>query len=143
MKQLHLIGTTGNNLTVIQVPTHWSINEVKEMFEKALLLFDEHSNLSEFLCSFNEQELDKKFPNKSSELIGLCKELINLFGTPITRGNGVIWQVEVYNFLNQNDDFRKKLTECVTKPITSEESAFICSNYLESLLMIVKSFRDY
>ena len=33
MKQLHLIGTTGNNLCLVQIPTSWSQQEVKEMLE--------------------------------------------------------------------------------------------------------------
>ena len=64
MKQLHLIGTTGNNLCLVQIPTSWSQQEVKEMLERALLVFmqEQEGDNPEFLTSLNEEELRRQFP---------------------------------------------------------------------------------
>ena len=40
MKQLCLIGTVGNNLAVVQIPTDWSIEEAKNMLAMSLRVFN-------------------------------------------------------------------------------------------------------
>ena len=88
MKQLHLIGTTGNNLCLVQIPTSWSQQEVKEMLERALLVFmqNQEGDNPEFLTSLNEEELRRQFPRFDSKLIEQVSVLLQNVGTPISTG---------------------------------------------------------
>ena len=91
MKQLHLIGTTGNNLCLVQIPTSWSQQEVKEMLERALLVFmqEQEGDNPEFLTSLNEEELRRQFPRFDSKLIEQVSVLLQNVGTPISTGGGL------------------------------------------------------
>ena len=72
MKQLHLIGTTGNNLCLVQIPTSWSQQEAKEMLERALLVFMKEKDNPEFLSSLNEEELKHQFPRFEVNRTSFC-----------------------------------------------------------------------
>ena len=56
MKQLCLIGTVGNNLAVVQIPTGWSVEEAKSMLEMALKVFNEERENKEFVTVSSEEE---------------------------------------------------------------------------------------
>ena len=145
MKQLHLIGTTGNNLCLVQIPTSWSQQEVKEMLERALLVFmqEQEGDNPEFLTSLNEEELRRQFPRFDSKLIEQVSVLLQNVGTPISTGGGLTWQVEVQNYLLRNPTFTRDLVLLFNNPLKKEEEEYLCINYLEALPEIVKVFKSY
>lgn len=145
MKQLHLIGTTGNNLCLVQIPTSWSQQEVKEMLERALLVFmqEQEGDNSEFLTSLNEEELRRQFPRFDSKLIEQVSVLLQNVGTPISTGGGLKWQVEVQNYLLRNPTFTRDLVLLFNNPLKKEEKEYLCINYIETLPEIVKVFKSY
>ena len=63
MKQLCLIGTVGNNLAVVELPTTWSVEEAKNMLEMALKVFNEERENKEFVTVSSEEELRNNFQN--------------------------------------------------------------------------------
>lgn len=145
MKQLHLIGTTGNNLCLVQIPTSWSQQEVKEMLERALLVFmqEQEGDNPEFLTSLNEEELRRQFPRFDSKLIEQVSVLLQNVGTPISTGGGLTWQVEVQNYLLRNPTFTRDLVLLFNNPLKKEEKEYLCTNYIEALPEIVKVFKSY
>lgn len=145
MKQLHLIGTTGNNLCLVQIPTSWSQQEVKEMLERALLVFmqEQKGDDPEFLTSLNEEELRRQFPRFDSKLIEQVSVLLQNVGTPISTGGGLTWQVEVQNYLLRNPTFTRDLVLLFNNPLKKEEKEYLCTNYIEALPEIVKVFKSY
>lgn len=143
MKQLHLIGTTGNNLCVVQIPTGWSVEETKEMLEQALLVFVEEQHNPEFLTSYSIEELRKKFNVNKSELMIEIDKLINNVGTPISIGNGMIWQINVQNYLLNNPNHTKKLIKLFSKPLTKNEQNYLVNSYTETLPKILGLFKHY
>lgn len=145
MKQLHLIGTTGNNLCLVQIPTSWSQQEVKEMLERALLVFmqEQKGDNPEFLTSLNEEELRRQFPRFDSKLIEQVSVLLQNVGTPISTGGGLTWQVEVQNYLLRNPTFTRDLVLLFNNPLKKEEKEYLCINYIEALPEIVKVFKSY
>ena len=134
MKQLHLIGTTGNNLCLVQIPTSWSQQEVKEMLERALLVFmqEQEGDNPEFLTSLNEEELRRQFPRFDSKLIEQVSVLLQNVGTPISTGGGLTWQVEVQNYLLRNPTFTRDLVLLFNNPLKKEEKEYLCINYIEA-----------
>lgn len=145
MKQLHLIGTTGNNLCLVQIPTSWSQQEVKEMLERALLVFmqEQEGDNPEFLTSLNEEELRRQFPRFDSKLIEQVSVLLQNVGTPISTGGGLTWQVEVQNYLLRNPTFTRDLVLLFNNPLKKEEKEYLGINYIEALPEIVKVFKSY
>lgn len=145
MKQLHLIGTTGNNLCLVQIPTSWSQQEVKEMLERALLVFmqEQEGDNPEFLTSLNEEELRRQFPRFDSKLIEQISVLLQNVGTPISTGGGLTWQVEVQNYLLRNPTFTRDLVLLFNNPLKKEEKEYLYINYIEALPEIVKVFKSY
>ena len=143
MKQLHLIGTTGNNLCLVQIPTSWSQQEAKEMLERALLVFMQEKDNPEFLTSLNEEELKRQFPRFDSKLIEQVSVLLQNVGTPISTGGGLTWQVEVQNYLLRNPTFTRDLVLLFNNPLKKEEEEYLCINYIEALPEIVKVFKSY
>lgn len=145
MKQLHLIGTTGNNLCLVQIPTSWSQQEVKEMLERALLVFmqEQEGDNPEFLTSLNEEELKRQFPRFDSKLIEQVSVLLQNVGTPISTGGGLTWQVEVQNYLLRNPTFTRDLVLLFNNPLKKEEKEYLSINYIEALPEIVKVFKSY
>lgn len=143
MKQLHLIGTAGNNLCLVQIPTSWSQQEAKEMLEKALLVFMQEKDNPEFLSSLNEEELKHQFPKFYSKLIEQVSVLLQNVGTPISTGGGLTWQVEVQNYLLRNPTFTRDLVLLFNNPLKKEEEEYLCINYIEALPEIVKVFKSY
>lgn len=145
MKQLHLIGTTGNNLCLVQIPTSWSQQEVKEMLERALLVFmqEQKGDNPEFLTSLNEEELRRQFPRFDSKLIEQVSVLLQNVGTPISTGGGLTWQVEVQNYLLRNPTFTRDLVLLFNNPLKKEEKEYLSINYIEALPEIVKVFKSY
>lgn len=145
MKQLHLIGTTGNNLCLVQIPTSWSQQEVKEMLERALLVFmqEQEGDNPEFLTSLNEEELRRQFPRFDSKLIEQVSVLLQNVGTPISTGGGLTWQVEVQNYLLRNPTFTRDLVLLFNNPLKKEEKEYLSINYIEALPEIVKVFKSY
>ena len=145
MKQLHLIGTTGNNLCLVQIPTSWSQQEAKEMLERALLVFmqEQEGDNPEFLTSLNEEELRRQFPRFDSKLIEQVSVLLQNVGTPISTGGGLTWQVEVQNYLLRNPTFTRDLVLLFNNPLKKEEKEYLCIKYIETLPEIVKVFKSY
>jgi hypothetical protein len=145
MKQLHLIGTAGNNLCLVQIPTSWSQQEVKEMLERALLVFiqEREGDNPEFLISLNEEELRHQFPRLNSKLIEQVSVLLQNVGTPISTGGGLTWQVEVQNYLLRNPTFTRDLVLLFNNPLKKEEKEYLCINCIEALPEIVKVFKSY
>lgn len=143
MKQLHLIGTTGNNLCLVQIPTSWSQQEAKEMLERALLVFMQEKDNPEFLTSLNEEELRRQFPRFDSKLIEQVSVLLQNVGTPISTGGGLTWQVEVQNYLLRNPTFTRDLVLLFNNPLKKEEKEYLCNHYVEALSEIVKVFKSY
>jgi hypothetical protein len=143
MKQLHLIGTAGNNLCLVQIPTSWSQQEAKEMLERALLVFTQEKDKPEFLSSLNEEELKHQFPKFYSKLIEQVSVLLQNVGTPISTGGGLTWQVEVQNYLLRNPTFTRDLVLLFNNPLKKEEKEYLCTNYVEALPEIVKVFKSY
>ena len=131
MKQLCLIGTVGNNLAVVQIPTAWSVEEAKNMLEMALKVFNEERTNKEFITVSSEEELRDKFPAPTSKLILLCKKLIKEIGKP-NESSGIIWQFNAMQYLSSNPAFTKDLVAAF-RHVNKEEREFINSNYLEFL----------
>ena len=137
MKQLCLIGTVGNNLAVVQIPTAWSVEEAKSMLEMALKVFNEERTNKEFITVSSEEELRDKFPAPTSKLILLCKKLIKEIGKP-NESSGIIWQFNAMQYLSSNPAFTKDLVAAF-RHVNKEEREFINSNYLEFLEKIAST----
>lgn len=137
MKQLCLIGTVGNNLAVVQIPTAWSVEEAKNMLEMALKVFNEERTNKEFVTVSSEEELRNKFPEPASKLILLCKKLMKEIGKP-NESSGIIWQFNAMQYLSSNPAFTKDLV-ATFRHVNKEEREFINSNYLEFLEKIASN----
>lgn len=137
MKQLCLIGTVGNNLAVVQIPTEWSIEEAKNMLEMALKMFNRHKNDGEFVNVSSEEELKEMFPTPTSRLIILCNNLMKEVGKP-NETTGLVWQFNVMSYLSSHPDFAKELANTFRNP-TKEEKEYINANYLEFLQKLTNS----
>ena len=137
MKQLCVIGTVGNNLAVVQIPTAWSVEEAKSMLEMALKVFNEERTNKEFITVSSEEELKEKFPAPTSKLILLCKMLMKEIGKP-NESSGIIWQFNAMQYLSSNPAFTKDLVAAF-RHVNKEEREFINSNYLEFLEKIAST----
>ena len=137
MKQLCLIGTVGNNLAVVQIPTAWSVEEAKSMLEMTLKVFNEERTNKEFITVSSEEELKEKFPAPTSKLILLCKMLMKEIGKP-NESSGIIWQFNAMQYLSSNPAFTKDLVAAF-RHVNKEEREFINSNYLEFLEKIAST----
>ena len=137
MKQLCLIGTVGNNLAAVQIPTAWSVEEAKSMLEMALKVFNEERENKEFVTVSSEEELRNKFPEPASKLILLCKKLMKEIGKP-NESSGIIWQFNAMQYLSSNPAFTKDLVAAF-RHVNKEEREFINSNYLEFLEKIASN----
>ena len=139
MKQLCLIGTVGNNLAVVQIPTGWSVEEAKNMLEMALKMFNKckEDYCGEFVNVSSEEELKEKFPEPTSKLIVLCNKLIKEIGKP-NESSGIIWQFNTMQYLSSNPAFTKELVAAF-RHVNKEEREFINSNYLEFLEKIASN----
>ena len=137
MKQLCVIGTVGNNLAVVQIPTAWSVEEAKNMLEMALKVFNEERTNKEFVTVSSEEELRGKFPAPTSKLILLCKKLMKEIGKP-NESSGIIWQFNAMQYLSSNPAFTKDLVAAF-RHVNKEEREFINSNYLEFLEKIAST----
>lgn len=137
MKQLCLIGTTGNNLAVVQLPTEWSVEEAKNMLEMALKMFNRHKNNGEFVNVSSEEELKEMFPAPTSRLIVLCNNIMKEAGKP-NETTGLVWQFNVMSYLSSHPDVAKELANAFRNP-TREEREYINTNYLEFLQKLTNS----
>ena len=137
MKQLCVIGTVGNNLAGVELPTAWSVEEAKSMLEMALKVFNEERTNKEFITVSSEEELKKKFPAPTSKLILLCKMLMKEIGKP-NESSGIIWQFNAMQYLSSNPAFTKDLVAAF-RHVNKEEREFINSNYLEFLEKIASN----
>lgn len=137
MKQLCLIGTTGNNLAVVQLPTEWSVEEAKNMLEMALKMFNRHKNNGEFVNVSSEEELKEMFPAPTSRLIVLCNNIMKEAGRP-NETTGLVWQFNVMSYLSSHPDVAKELANAFRNP-TREEREYINTNYLEFLQKLTNS----
>lgn len=137
MKQLCLIGTVGNNLAVVELPTKWSVEEAKSMLEMALKVFNEERTNKEFITVSSEEELRDKFPAPTSKLINLCNKLMKEIGKP-NESSGIIWQFNTMQYLSSNPAFTKDLVAAF-RHVNKEEREFINSNYLEFLEKIASN----
>lgn len=138
MKQLCLIGTVGNNLAVVQIPTEWTTEEAKNMLEMALRVFNkEKSNSKEFVSVSSEEELKEMFPAPTSRLIILCNHLMKEVGKP-NETTGLVWQFNVMSYLSSHPDFARELANAFRNP-TKEEKEYINANYLEFLQKLTNS----
>ena len=137
MKQLCVIGTVGNNLAVVQIPTAWSVEEAKSMLEMALKVFNGERTNKEFITVSSEEELRDKFPAPTSKLILLCKKLMKEIGKP-NESSGIIWQFNAMQYLSSNPAFTKDLVAAF-RHVNKEEREFINSNYLEFLEKIASN----
>ena len=137
MKQLCLIGTVGNNLAVVELPTTWSVEEAKSMLEMALKVFNEERTNKEFVTVSSEEELRDKFPAPTSKLINLCNKLMKEIGKP-NESSGIIWQFNTMQYLSSNPAFTKDLVAAF-RHVNKEEREFINSNYLEFLEKIASN----
>lgn len=139
MKQLCLIGTVGNNLAVVQIPTEWSVEEAKNMLEMSLKMFNKCKKdyCGEFVNVSSEEELKEKFPAPTSKLIILCNKLIEEIGKP-NESSGIIWQFNAMQYLSSNPAFTKDLVAAF-RHVNKEEREFINSNYLEFLEKIASN----
>ena len=137
MKQLCVIGTVGNNLAVVQIPTAWSVEEAKSMLEMALKVFNEERTNKGFITVSSEEELKEKFPAPTSKLILLCKMLMKEIGKP-NESSGIIWQFNAMQYLSSNPAFTKDLVAAF-RHVNKEEREFINSNYLEFLEKIASN----
>lgn len=138
MKQLCLIGTVGNNLAVVQIPTEWTTEEAKNMLEMALRVFDkEKNNSKEFVSVSSEKELKEMFPTPTSRLIILCNNLMKETGKP-NETTGLVWQFNVMSYLSSHPDVAKELANAFRNP-TKEEKEYISANYLEFLRTLTNS----
>lgn len=142
MKQLVLIGTTGNNLAVVQLPTNWSIDEARQILEYALLKFDESKKDSkEFLCTEDEKALKKSYPTITSEVIEICKEILKHVGSPLDNPSGLIWQFKVQTFFTTNKELTNKAIKAFSKELTQKEKAFISDHYMDILPKIIEALK--
>lgn len=139
MKQLCLIGTVGNNLAVVQIPTDWSVEEAKNMLEMSLKMFNKCKKdySGEFVNVSSEEELRDKFPVPTSKLIVLCDKLMKEIGKP-NESSGIIWQFNTMQYLSSNPAFTKDLVAAF-RHVNKEEREFINSNYLEFLEKIASN----
>ena len=137
MKQLCLIGTVGNNLAVVQIPTEWSLEEAKNMLAMSLRVFNKERENKEFITVSSEEELRDKFPAPTSKLINLCNKLMKEIGKP-NESSGIIWQFHTMQYLSSNPAFTKDLVAAF-RHVNKEEREFINSNYLEFLEKIASN----
>lgn len=137
MKQLCVIGTVGNNLAVVELPTAWSVEEAKNMLEMALKVFNGERTNKEFVTVSSEEELRDKFPVPTSKLINLCNKLMKEIGKP-NESSGIIWQFNTMQYLSSNPAFTKDLVAAF-RHVNKEEREFINSNYLEFLEKITSN----
>ena len=137
MKQLCLIGTVGNNLAVVQIPTAWSVEEAKKMLEMALKVFNGERTNKEFITVSSEEELKEKFPAPTSRLIVLCNNIMKEVGKP-NETTGLVWQFNVMSYLSSHPDVAKELANAFRNP-TKEEREYINTNYLEFLQKLTNS----
>lgn len=137
MKQLITIGTIGNNLAVVQIPTEWSVEEAKNMLEMALKMFNRHKNNGEFVNVSSEEELKEMFPAPTSRLIVLCNNIMKEAGRP-NETTGLVWQFNVMSYLSSHPDVAKELANAFRNP-TREEREYINTNYLEFLQKLTNS----
>lgn len=142
MKQLIIIGSTGNNMCVVQIPTSWSLGEAKDFLEKALLQFEENKARGEFLTINDEEELGKIYVEHNSEIKKCVKELIDHFGSPISGAGGLSWQIRVQNYILTNKIFANKIFKAFNKKLTVEDELWLQSNYLDILPIIVKTLNE-
>ena len=139
MKQLCLIGTVGNNLAVVQIPTDWSVEEAKNMLEMSLKMFNKCKKdyCGEFVNVSSEEELKEKFPTPTSKLIVLCDKLMKEIGKP-NESSGIIWQFNTMQYLSSNPAFTKELVAAF-RHVNKEEREFVNSTYLEFLEKIASN----
>lgn len=139
MKQLCLIGTVGNNLAVVQIPTDWSVEEAKKMLEMSLKMFNKCKKdyCGEFVNVSSEEELKEMFPTPTSRLIVLCNNIMKEVGKP-NETTGLVWQFNVMSYLSSHPDSAKELANAFRNP-TKEEKEYINANYLEFLQKLTNS----
>ena len=137
MKQLCLIGTVGNNLAVVQIPTAWSVEEAKKMLEMSLKVFNGERTNKELITVSSEEELKEKFPAPTSRLIVLCNNIMKEVGKP-NETTGLVWQFNVMSYLSSHPDVAKELANAFRNP-TKEEREYINTNYLEFLQKLTNS----
>ena len=140
MKKIIVIGTTGNDMLVVQIPTAWSIEEAKSMLEKALLDFnDSKKDTTEFVSVNTEEELEQKYPTNTSELIMLCEELVRKIGSPIDGAGGLVWQTKAITFMLNQRAFCKKLINAFNNPLSPTEQMYLHDKYLDQLPKILRA----
>lgn len=141
MKTFVLVGTTGNNLLVVQIPTAWSVEEAKRVLENALLNFQEEkeTNKKEFVTVLGENQF--KAP-KESPVICICKQILEEFGSPFS-SPGLTWQMNIQRKMFTNAKFAHDMVDIFSKPLDDDEKRFIQANYLEILPTIVKTFKNF
>lgn len=139
MKQLCLIGTVGNNLAVVELPTTWSVEEAKNMLEMSLKMFNKCKKdyCGEFVNASSEEELKEMFPAPTSRLIVLCNNIMKEVGKP-NETTGLVWQFNVMSYLSSHPDVAKELANTFRNP-TKEEKEYINANYLEFLQKLTNS----
>lgn len=142
MKQLIVIGSTGNNMCMIQIPTSWSLNEAKDMLEKALLEFEGNKTRGEFLSINDETELDKMYPKITSEIIECAKILLDKVGNPVNGSGGLSWQMHIQSFILKHPEFATRLIKAFAGSITPDEKAWLSAHYLDLLPVLVKALKD-
>lgn len=143
MKQLIVIGSTGNNVCMVQIPTSWSLNEAKNMLEKALLQFEDNKSRTEFLTLNDERELNQMYPKHESDVIKFATELIAAVGSPINGSGGLAWQMHVTEHILKHKDFAKKIFKAFDKELTNEEKAWLSSNYIDVLPTILNYLKVF
>jgi len=142
MKQLILIGTVGNNLLTIQIPTNWSLEEAKTMLEQTLLEFEKQKKDGEFLTALNENELNERYPHMDSEVIKCCEIIIREVGSPVNGAGGIVWQFRVQQYLLKHPDFANRIVKSFNHQLTDEELTFLRVNYIDTLPAIVKALAN-
>lgn len=139
MKTFLLVGTIGNNLLVVQIPTAWSVEEARKVLENALLSFKEQKDKNtqgEFVTILEENKF--KTP-RESPMIKVCKEILEEFGSPFN-SPGLTWQMNIQRKMFTDKVFAHKLVNVFTPPLDDDEKKFIQMNYLEILPKITKAF---
>ena len=141
MKTFVLIGTTGNNLLVVQIPTAWSVEEAKKVLENALLSFKEQKDKNipgEFVTILEENKF--KTP-RESPVIKICKKILKEFGSPFN-STGLTWQMNIQRKMFTDKAFAHALVDVFTPPLDDDEKKFIQMNYLDILPKIVKTYKS-
>lgn len=137
MKQLILMGTTGNNVCVLQIPTAWPLTQTKHLFEQALLrLSDAQRNSDrEFVYIADENELEKNYPIES-KFIQVCRKIIVEIGIPANE-NDINWYLTCQAYLFNNPDLARIVKTTEEKGLTKEEYEFAMANHLDILRTIM------